>query len=57
MCEEEQIVPCSYFLAHIEDEKLLLRYHQFNTDDIRAITKTLTVSSKSLSFQFDNPSH
>jgi hypothetical protein len=30
-------------MAHIQDEKMILRYHQFNTEDIRVITKTLIV--------------
>jgi hypothetical protein len=43
LCQRAQIVPCSYFMAHIQDEKIILRYHQFNTEDIRAIAKTLIV--------------
>jgi hypothetical protein len=43
LCEEAKIVPCSYFMAHIQKDEMVLRYHQFSTDDIRAITKTLTV--------------
>jgi hypothetical protein len=43
LCERAKVVPCSYFLAHIQDEKLILCYHQFNTEDIQAITKTLAV--------------
>ncbi len=30
-------------MAHIEDNEMILRYHQFNTEDIRAITKILSV--------------
>ncbi|CAF0790440.1 unnamed protein product [Adineta ricciae] len=41
LCADSKIVPCSYFMAHIKDDKMLLRYHQFNTADIQAITKTL----------------
>jgi len=43
LCEETKIVPCSYFMAHIEKDEMVLRYHQFSTEDIRAITKTLIV--------------
>lgn len=45
LCADSKIVPCSYFMAHIKDDKMLLRYHQFNTADIQAITKTLIVPS------------
>ncbi|CAF1217272.1 unnamed protein product [Rotaria magnacalcarata] len=41
LCTQSKIIPCSYFMAHIEDKEMTLRYHQFSTDDIRAITKTL----------------
>jgi hypothetical protein len=30
-------------MAHIQDKEMVLRYHQFSTDDIRAIAKTLCV--------------
>jgi hypothetical protein len=43
LCEQSKIIPCSYFMAHIQDTEMILRYHQFNTDDIRVITKTLSV--------------
>lgn len=42
-CEAAKLVPCSYFMAHIEDSEMILRYHQFNTQDIRTITKALCV--------------
>ncbi|CAF3430854.1 unnamed protein product [Rotaria sp. Silwood1] len=41
LCQQAKIIPCSYFMAHIQDSEMILRYHQFNTEDIRAITKTL----------------
>ncbi|CAF0984155.1 unnamed protein product [Rotaria sordida] len=41
LCQQANIIPCSYFMAHIQDSEMTLRYHQFNTEDIRAITKTL----------------
>lgn len=31
-------------MAHLSDTELILRYHQFSTDDIRAITKALHVN-------------
>ena len=46
LCSNANIVPCSYFLAHIHDEELILRHHQFSTDDIRAITETLHVGDE-----------
>jgi hypothetical protein len=42
-CIQSKIIPCSYFMAHIQDKEMVLRYHQFNTDDIRAIAKILCV--------------
>ncbi|CAF0830879.1 unnamed protein product [Adineta steineri] len=44
LCEKGKLVPCSYFMAHINKDEMVLRYHQFSTDDIRAITKTLTTN-------------
>ena len=55
LCADSKIVPCSYFLAHIKDDKMLLRYHQFNTADIQAITKTLIVACFLLVFYRENP--
>ena len=43
LCHRAKTIPCSYFLAHIQDSEMILRYHQFNTEDIRVITKTLAV--------------
>ena len=43
MCENLNVVPCSYFMAHIEDQTLVLKYHQFSSDEIRAISKPLWV--------------
>ncbi|CAF3550873.1 unnamed protein product [Rotaria sp. Silwood1] len=42
LCLQSKIIPCSYFMAHIQDKEMVLRYHQFSTDDIRAIAKTLS---------------
>ncbi|CAF4740173.1 unnamed protein product [Rotaria socialis] len=44
LCKEGSLIPCSYFLAHIQDSEMILRYHQFNTEDIKAITKTLVTN-------------
>jgi hypothetical protein len=43
LCLQSKIIPCSYFMAHIEDREMVLRYHQFSTDDVRAIAKALSV--------------
>ena len=43
MCESLNVVPCSYFMAHIEDQTLVLKYHQFSSDEVRAIAKPLWV--------------
>jgi hypothetical protein len=43
LCTQTKVIPCSYFMAHIQDKEMVLRYHQFNTDDVRAIAKTLCV--------------
>ncbi|CAF1129647.1 unnamed protein product [Rotaria sordida] len=42
LCLHTKIIPCSYFMAHIQNKEMILRYHQFSTDDIRAIAKTLS---------------
>jgi hypothetical protein len=44
ICATLNVVPCSYFLANIEDQTLTLRYHQFSSDDVRAIAKPLWVN-------------
>lgn len=41
MCENLKVIPCRYFLAHLDNQKLYLRYHQFSPDEIRAIAKPL----------------
>jgi len=46
MCETLNIVPCRYFMAHVEDQTLVLKYHQFSADEIRAISKPLWNNSK-----------
>jgi len=43
MCDNLNVIPCRYFLAHIEDEKIIMRYHQFSNDEIRALAKPLWV--------------
>ena len=43
LCVQSKLIPCSYFMAHIQDKEMVLRYHQFSTDDIRAIAKALCV--------------
>lgn len=34
-------------MAHIQDREMVLRYHQFSTDDIRVIAKALCVRKSS----------
>lgn len=41
MCDNLKVIPCRYFMAHIENKKLIMRYHQFSDDDVRAISKPL----------------
>lgn len=43
MCENLNVIPSRYFMAHIDDQKLVLKYHQFSDDEIRAISKPLWV--------------
>jgi len=43
MCDNLNVIPCRYFLAHIEKEKIVMRFHQFSNDEIRAISKPLWV--------------
>ena len=43
LCQQSNVIPCTYFMAHIQDKELVLRYHQFNTEDIRVIARTLSV--------------
>jgi hypothetical protein len=45
MCENLKVIPCRYFMAHIDKQKLIMRYHQFSDEEIRAISKPLWVSS------------
>ncbi|RMZ94674.1 leucine-rich repeat-containing 74B-like, partial [Brachionus plicatilis] len=41
MCENLKVIPCRYFMAHIENKKLVMRYHQFSNEEVRAISKPL----------------
>ena len=43
MCENLKVIPCRYFMAHIDNQKLTMKYHQFSNDEIRAISKPLWV--------------
>ena len=47
-CGQANVIPCSYFMAHIQDRELVLRYHQFSTEDLRAIARTLCVRTSLL---------
>lgn len=38
-------------MAHIEDREMILRYHQFSTEDIRAIAKSLSVRQRREKFR------
>lgn len=51
-CQQSKLIPCSYFMAHIEDRELTLRYHQFSNDDVRAIARTLSVENNFSFFNF-----
>ena len=51
-------------MAHIQDKEMVLRYHQFSTDDIRTIAKALCVRKQNFSFMswlirsiVDEPQH
>jgi hypothetical protein len=46
MCSNLSVVPCSYFMAHVEDQTLVLKFHQFSSDEIRALSKPLWVCFK-----------
>jgi len=46
MCDNLKVIPCRYFLAHIEKQKIIMRYHQFSIDEIRAISKPLWVRNE-----------
>ena len=43
MCDNLKVVPCRYFLANIDKQKLTMRYHQFSPEEVRAISKPLWV--------------
>lgn len=43
MCQNLKVIPCRYFMAHIENKRLVMSYHQFSNDEIRAISKPLWV--------------
>lgn len=43
VCRNLNVVPCRYFIEHLDDQSLSMNYHQFRTDEIRAISKPLWV--------------
>ena len=43
MCDNLKVIPCRYFMAHIDNQKLTMKYHQFSNEEIRAISKPLWV--------------
>lgn len=43
MCENLKVIPCRYFLAHVDKQRLIMKYHQFSDDEVRAISKPLWV--------------
>lgn len=43
MCDNLKVIPCRYYLAHIDKQKLTMKYHQFSEDELRAISKPLWV--------------
>ena len=44
MCENLKVIPCRYFMTHIDKQKLVMKYHQFSNDEIRAVSKPLWVN-------------
>ena len=43
MCRNLKVIPCRYFMAHLDNNKLVLRNHQFSKEEIRAMSKPLWV--------------
>ena len=43
MCDNLKVIPCKYFLGHIENQKIVMRYHQFSGEEMRALAKPLWV--------------
>ena len=41
MCDSLKVIPCRYLMANIENQKLIMKYHQFSNEEIRAISKPL----------------
>jgi hypothetical protein len=37
------VIPCSYFIKHLDDQSLSMNHHQFRTSEIKAISKPLIV--------------
>jgi hypothetical protein len=50
MCDNLKVIPCRYYLAHIDKQRLTMKYHQFSEDEIRAISKPLWVFLLNLNF-------
>ena len=46
MCNHLKVIPCSYFMAQIDKNKITLKYHQLSADEIRAMTKPLISNFK-----------
>ncbi|UJR14176.1 hypothetical protein I4U23_001171 [Adineta vaga] len=44
LCLQSKAIPCSYFMAHIQDKEMTLRYRQFSTEDIGRIAKVLSTN-------------
>jgi hypothetical protein len=45
MCKILKVVPCRYFVAHIDNQRLTMKYRQFSQDEIKAVCRPLEVSS------------
>jgi len=45
ICKSLGLVPISYYLRHIDDERLVLRHHSVDSFAAKAIAAPLTVSS------------
>ena len=52
LCQQSNVIPCTYFMAHIQDKELVLRYHQFSHEDVRVIARTLSVMKISFLIEF-----
>ena len=43
VCDDLNVIPCRYFIEHIDQQTLCMNHHQFRTNEIKAISKPLKV--------------